>query len=178
MTRTTRHLITTRVGQVHCREAGKPDAPAVIILHINQQSSALQLELMEELAPRLHAVAMDYPSHGMSDHIDGAPSIADYAECAAAVMSALAVDRFTSVGEATGAAVAMELGIRYASRIDRDTLLLMGEYFHYTALLDEYRQRLPRLVAAEVIPQARFCMAWEKAADLASRIIAFIERPR
>ena len=46
-------------------------------------------------------------------------------------------------------------------RLDCETLLLMGEHFHYTPLLDEYRRRIRRLAAAEVVPQARFCMGWE-----------------
>lgn len=37
-----RHLIDTRFGQVHCREAGQ--GPVVVISHINQQSSALMIE--------------------------------------------------------------------------------------------------------------------------------------
>jgi pimeloyl-ACP methyl ester carboxylesterase len=264
-----RHLLPTRFGQIHCREAGS--GPAIILLHINQQSSQLYLELMEALAPSLRVVAMDYPSHGMSDHIDVQPTIGDYAECAARVMEGLGIKRFAALGEATGAAVAIELGVAHAEqvdavvllncplyrdrshahdvhaplkadlrpsdpsgfpltrtlefmrekdpshaplnpdqswmdrinvaqieagrhrwqaldalnaydigrsleRLDCDTLLMMGEHFHYTPRLDEYRRRIRRLAAAEVVPQARFCMGWEKAGVVGQRVIAFLSR--
>jgi len=262
-----RHLVTTRFGQIHCREAGS--GPAIVLLHINQQSSALYLELTAVLARSLRAIAVDYPSHGMSDPIDFQPSSADYAECAVAVLDALGVGRFTALGEATGAAVAIELGVAYPARTERvvllncpfyrdraqahdvhaplkanlrpsdpsgfpltrtldfmrekdpshaplqpdqswmdrinraqievgrnrwqaldalnaydikaglerletETLLLMGEHFHYTSLLDEYRRRIRKLAAAEVIAGARFCMGWEKADEIGARVIAFL----
>ena len=267
--RITRHLVPTRFGLIHCREAGS--GPAIVLLHINQQSSELYLELMAALAPSLRAVAMDYPSHGMSDHIAFQPSIADYAECAVAVMDRLRIERFAALGEATGAAVAIELGVTSPARVDAvvllncplyrdrahahdahaplkadlrpsdpsgfpltrtldfmrekdpshaplhpdqswmdrinlaqieagrdrwqaldalnaydvganlerlgcETLLLMGEHFHYTPRLDEYRGRIRRLAAAEVVPQARFCMGWEKAEMVGKRVIAFLSR--
>ncbi|WP_426959500.1 alpha/beta fold hydrolase [Muricoccus radiodurans] len=262
-----RHLVPTRFGQIHLREAGR--GPAIALMHINQQSSALYLELMAELAPAHRVVAIDYPSHGMSDPIAFQPSIGDYAEVVVAVMQALGISRFTALGEATGAAVAIELGVSHADRIEavvllncpyyrdrkqahdvhaplkndlrpadasgfpmtrtldfmrerdpshaplnpdqswmdrinraqieagrnrwqaldalnaydigagmerlqRDTLLLMGEHFHYTGLMDEYRRRLPRLVAGEVVKEARFCMGWEKASEVGARVRAFL----
>lgn len=267
MHRITRHLVTTRFGQIHCRMAGT-SGPAIVLLHINQQSSALYLELMQVLAPAMQVVAMDYPSHGMSDHIDVQPTIADYAECAVAVMDHFGFDRFTSLGEATGAAVAIELGVAHPrtrsvvllncpfyrdrsqahevhaslktdirpadpsgfpltrtidfilskdpshaplnpsqswmdrinvaqveagrhrwqaldalnaydigtrmSRLTQPTLLLMGERFHYTPIIDEYRRRIGSLVSAEVIAEAGFCMGWEKAEQVGKRVIDFV----
>jgi pimeloyl-ACP methyl ester carboxylesterase len=268
-----RHLVSTRFGQIHCRDTGAPGggtAPTFVFMHINQQSSALYLELMSELAPAARAVAIDYPSCGMSDHIDFQPSIADYAECVIAVMDGLGIGRACAVGEATGAAVAIELGVAHPTRIDtvallncpfyrnrkqahdvhaplkadlrpsdtsgfpmtrtldfmhekdpshaplhpdqfwmdriniaqieagRDrwqaldalnaydigdgmqrlkcpTLLLMGEHFHYTSMIDEYRRRLQGLVAAEIVAGARFCMGWEKAAHIGPRLLRFLE---
>jgi len=122
-----RHLISTRYGQVHCREAGS--GPAIILLHINQQSSALYLELMHELAPDMRVVAMDYPSHGMSDHISTQPMISDYAACAAEVMEALGLDRFLALGEATGAAVCIELGNAQSALVEGLVLLNCPFYF-------------------------------------------------
>jgi pimeloyl-ACP methyl ester carboxylesterase len=267
MHRITRHLVATRFGQIHCRSAGA-SGPAIVLLHINQQSSALYLDLMQVLAPAMQVVAMDYPSHGMSDHVDAQPAIADYAECAAAVADHFGYESFTSLGEATGAAVAIELGVAYPrtqsvvllncpfyrnrsqadrvhaslktdirpadpsgfpltrtidfmlgkdpshsplrptqswmdrinraqieagrhrwqaldalnaydigtrmSQLKQPTLLLMGEHFHYTPIIDEYRQRIAPLVSAEVIPEARFCMGWEKAEPIGKRVIDFV----
>lgn len=267
-----RHLVKTRFGQIHFRAAGA-SGPAVVMAHINQQSSALYLELMQVLAPSARVVAIDYPSHGASDHITDQPSIADYAECAVAAADHLGIGEFTSLGEATGAAVAVELGAAHAGRVEsvvllncpfyRDrnqahqvhaplkadlrpsdpsgfpltrtiefllekdpshspmrpsqswmdrinvaqieagrerwqaldalnaydigtnltklsqpTLLLMGEHFHYTPIIDEYRKRIPHLIAAEVIPDARFCMGWEKADQVGARVLAFLKQQK
>lgn len=266
MHRIERHLVMTRFGQIHCRKAGE-SGPAAILLHINQQSSALYLELMQVLAPAMQVVAIDYPSHGMSDHVEQQPSIADYAECAAAAADHFGFDRFISLGEATGAAVAIELGVAHPrtqsvvllncpfyrdrsqahkvhaslktdirpadpsgfpltrtiefmldkdpghsplrptqswmdrintaqieagrhrwqaldalnaydigtrmSELQKPVLLLMGEHFHYTPIIDEYRRRIASLVSAEVIPEVRFCMGWEKAEQIGKRVIDF-----
>jgi len=117
----TRHLVDTRFGQVHCRDAGR--GPAIVITHINQQSSALMIELVEALAPRHRAIAIDYPSHGMSDPVDFQPSIADYAACVIDVMDGLGVKTAAALGEATGAAVSIELGAAHVGRIDAAILV-------------------------------------------------------
>jgi pimeloyl-ACP methyl ester carboxylesterase len=62
-----RGLVRTDFGFIHYRAAGA--GRAVMLFHINQQSSALMLELMQALAPFRRAIAMDYPSHGHSDPI-------------------------------------------------------------------------------------------------------------
>jgi pimeloyl-ACP methyl ester carboxylesterase len=116
-----RHLIDTRFGQVHCREAGR--GSAVVLSHINQQSSALMIELVQALATHHRAIAIDYPSHGMSDPIGDQPSIEDYANCVVDVMDGLGVETAAALGEATGAAVAIELGVSHASRIDSAILV-------------------------------------------------------
>jgi pimeloyl-ACP methyl ester carboxylesterase len=51
-----RGLVRTRLGHVHYRAAGIGDP--ILLLHINQQSSSLYVELLAELAPRFRAVAL------------------------------------------------------------------------------------------------------------------------
>src|SRR4030081_2919430 len=63
-----RGLAKTFAGHIHWRACG--DGPVVMVSHINQQSSAVMVELLQALAPHFRAVAIDYPSHGNSDHID------------------------------------------------------------------------------------------------------------
>lgn len=263
-----RQLVDTGFGQIHLRKCG--DGPAIVLAHINQQSSHLYVELMQSLSGAFTVIGVDYPSHGMSDHIDFQPTIEDYADCVIQVLDGLGIGRAAVIGEATGAAVATALGGRYPDRIpavvllncpfykdraqahsthaplktkfrpadesgfpltrtlefmletdpahsplqptqdwmDRinlaqiqcgrhrwqaldalnaydiaagleqihgPTLLLMGESFHYSGILDEYRTRIPRLEAAEIIPNARFCLGWEKAEVVGRRVAEFLQ---
>ena len=89
-----RGLVKTALGYLHYRAAGNTGNEAIFLQHINQQSSALYLELMAVLCPHLRVVAMDYPSHGDSDHVEQQPSIGDYARCVVAVADALNVPKF------------------------------------------------------------------------------------
>ena len=116
-----RGLIKTAAGYVHYRAAGS--GKPVMLHHINQQSSALFVELMSVLGRELRAIAIDYPSHGASDHIDWQPAIADYAKCTIEVMDALGVGKASVLGEATGAAVSVELGCACPERIDKAILV-------------------------------------------------------
>jgi pimeloyl-ACP methyl ester carboxylesterase len=114
-----RGLAKTFAGHIHWRACGKTNAPVVMVSHINQQSSALQLELLAALAPDFRAVAIDYPSHGHSDHIDWQPAIEDYARCVIEVMDALKIERAFAMGEAVGSAVSIALGGRRRHREER-----------------------------------------------------------
>jgi len=116
-----RGLVRTNLGYIHYRAAGtgKP----VMLFHVNQQSSALMVELMTALAPNFRVVAMDYPSHGHSDPIPGQPSFADYTRCAIAVMDALAIQRAASLGEAVGAGVSVAIANAYPDRIEKVVLV-------------------------------------------------------
>lgn len=116
-----RGLVRTHTGYIHYRAAG--EGPPIMLAHVNQQSSALMSELMQALAPRMRAVAIDYPSHGHSDPIDWQPSIGTYARCIVEVMDALKIERAAALGEAVGASVATELGCGHADRIDRVVLV-------------------------------------------------------
>jgi pimeloyl-ACP methyl ester carboxylesterase len=116
-----RGLARTFAGHVHWRACGS--GPAVMLSHINQQSSAVMVELMQALGRHFRAVAIDYPSHGHSDHIDWQPTIEDYARCVIEVMDALGVERAVAAGEAVGAAVSIALGARWPRRIERAVLV-------------------------------------------------------
>ena len=118
-----RGLVKTPYGYIHYRHTGTRRRRAVVICHINQQSSALMIELLEAFADRAHAVAIDYPSCGASDHVELQPSIIDYANCVVAVMDALHIERATALGEATGAFVTAELAAAYPMRIDGAVLV-------------------------------------------------------
>lgn len=116
-----RGLVKTGLGYIHYRAAGA-GAP-VMLFHINQQSSALMLELMQALASRFRVVAMDYPSHGQSDPIPGQPSFADYTRCAIAVMDHLGIQRASALGEAVGAGVSIDIANTWPGRIRKVVLV-------------------------------------------------------
>ena len=120
-----RGLAKTFAGHIHWRACGgrNPNAPVVMVSHINQQSSAVMVELLQALAPDFRAIAIDYPSHGHSDHIDWQPAIEDYARCVIEVMDALKIERAFAMGEAVGAATSIALGSRWPQRIDKAVLI-------------------------------------------------------
>ena len=263
-----RGLVKTTLGYVHYRAAGAAGGEAIFLQHINQQSSALYLELMAELAPALRVVAMDYPSHGHSDHVEQQPAIEDYARCVVAVADALAIQKFSVLGEAVGASVSIELAANHAQRVNKavlvncpyykdrgvanarhaplksglrpedasgfpltrtleflltndpghspmqptqswmdrvntaqieagrhrwqaldalhqydltanlqrmacPTLLLVGEHFYYVQHRDEFHNKNKNLQSI-VVPGARFCMGWERAADVGRHTLGFL----
>jgi pimeloyl-ACP methyl ester carboxylesterase len=122
-----RGLVKTSAGYIHYRAAGR--GKPVLLLHINQQSSALFLELMAVLGKELRAIAIDYPSHGMSDHVAAQPSIADYARWIVEVMDALGIAKAGVLGEAVGATIALEMSGAFAERVEK--LVLVNCPFHH-----------------------------------------------
>lgn len=61
--------------RVFYREAGRPDAPTIVLLHGFPTSSAMYRGLIPKLAAHFHVLAPDYPGYGHSD----APPPARYA---------------------------------------------------------------------------------------------------
>jgi len=116
-----RGLLKTSAGFIHYRAAGSGEP--LMLFHINQQSSAMMLELMQALAPDFRVVAMDYPSHGMSDHVAGQPRIEDYADIALQLMDTLGIRRAHLIGEAVGSLVAADLAGRHPDRVARVILV-------------------------------------------------------
>ena len=116
-----RGLVPTELGYIHYRAAGA-GAP-IMLFHINQQSSALMVEIMQALAPQFRVVAMDYPSHGSSDPIPGQPSFADYTRCTIAVMDHLGIERASVLGEAVGAGVSVDVSNTWPDRVNKVVLV-------------------------------------------------------
>jgi pimeloyl-ACP methyl ester carboxylesterase len=112
-----RGLARTFAGHIHWRACGQ--GPAVMVSHINQQSSAVMVELLQALGPHFRAVAIDYPGHGHSDHVDWQPAIEDYARCVIEVMDSLGIRRAFALGEAVGATVSIALAAGWKDRIER-----------------------------------------------------------
>jgi pimeloyl-ACP methyl ester carboxylesterase len=133
MTEVERRLLRTPLGTIHYRAAGSGEP--VLLFHINQQSSALMLELMQALAPDFRVLAMDYPSHGMSDHVARQPAIGDYADIALRLMDEQGIARAHLIGEAVGSLVAADLAGRHPDRVAR-VLLVSCPYLPGVKLAD------------------------------------------
>ena len=116
-----RGLVRTFAGHIHYRACGQ--GPAVMVSHINQQSSAVMVELLEALAPNFRAIAIDYPGHGHSDHVPWQPGIEDYARCVLETMDKLGVGTAHALGEAVGAAVSIALAANHPDRVERAILV-------------------------------------------------------
>ncbi len=116
-----RGLVRTDLGYIHYRAAGT--GRPIMLFHVNQQSSALMLELMAAMGEGFRVVAMDYPSHGHSDPVPGQPSFADYTRCAIAVMDHLGIAKASVMGEAVGAGVSVDIANTHPTRIDKVVLI-------------------------------------------------------
>ena len=112
-----RGLAKTFAGHIHWRACGT--GPVIMVSHINQQSSAVMVELLQALGTDFRAIAIDYPSHGHSDHIDWQPTIEDYAHAVVDTMNDLGVTAAFALGEAVGAAVSIALGAGWPQRIKK-----------------------------------------------------------
>lgn len=122
--RLVRRLVATTAGQVHVRDSDPDGADeAVLLMHINQRSSALMVRLAEVLAPATRVVALDHPSYGMSDHVAGPTAIADYARWAIEALDGLRIERVVPVGEAASALVAAQMVASRPSRVPSAVLV-------------------------------------------------------
>ena len=107
-------------GQIHYATAGNGDV--VLLLHQTPRSWDEYAEVMERLASRRRAVAMDLPGMGASDGPPGEPTIEAYADAAIALLDSLEVERAHVVGHHTGSFVATDLAARYGTRVRSLTL--------------------------------------------------------
>ena len=111
--------VDTANGQIHCAVIGRLDAPPVLCLHQTPRSWDEYRELLPFLASHFRIVAMDTPGMGASAAPAGPASIEYYADTAALLLDALAIERASIVGHHTGGVIAVDLAARYPERVDR-----------------------------------------------------------
>jgi pimeloyl-ACP methyl ester carboxylesterase len=106
---------------VFYRDAGPPDAPAILLLHGFPSSSRMWQPLLDRLAGPFRLVAPDYPGFGHSD----APSQTEFAytfDQLAAVIGrfteVLGLRRYTLVVQDYGGPVGFRLAIAHPGRLD------------------------------------------------------------
>lgn len=117
-----RHLCDSRLGQVHCIEAGARSSAPLLLLHQTPRSVDEFAEVIPLLAAERHVLAIDTPGYGCSDRVPGRPQVADYAAAALDALDALGIERFVPVGHHTGAVIAVELAARAPARVERAVL--------------------------------------------------------
>jgi pimeloyl-ACP methyl ester carboxylesterase len=106
--------------KVFYRDAGPPDAPAILLLHGFPSSSRMWQPLLDRVAGPFRLVAPDYPGFGHSD----APSQTEFAytfDHLAAVIGrfteVLGLHRYTLVGQDYGGPVGFRLAIAHPGRL-------------------------------------------------------------
>jgi pimeloyl-ACP methyl ester carboxylesterase len=113
--RTRHHFTEVRGRRVFYREAGNPDAPAVVLLHGAPASSFMFRDLIPLLASSYHVIAPDYLGFGLSD----APSADEFGytfdsltDSVEALLEQLGVTRYAVYVQDYGAPVAWRLILR------------------------------------------------------------------
>ena len=118
---TTHHRTADVNGhQVFYREAGRPDAPAIVLLHGTPASSHMYRHLIPALADRYHVIAPDYPGFGHSER----PAVGDFdytfdslADHVDALLDHLGLTRYALYVQDYGAPVGWRLALRHPERI-------------------------------------------------------------
>ena len=114
-----RRVIVDNV-ELFYREAGRAEAPAVLLLHGFPSSSHMFRDLIPALADRYHVVAPDYPGFGQSAMPD--PATFDYsfdrlAEVVDAFTARLGLDRFVLYVQDYGAPIGYRIAVKHPERV-------------------------------------------------------------
>lgn len=153
-------------GRIFWRRAGV--GPSVVLLHINRQSSELYLELIEHLAGDFDVLAFDLPGYGLSDPTAGEMTMRDYADSAAEVLSAGDMGPSLLLGEAFGAALAVEIACATPEAVRGLVLLNLPP-----ADEEERRELIARAQAAKGGSEAHGPMSptpsWSRRVEAANR---------
>jgi pimeloyl-ACP methyl ester carboxylesterase len=134
----------TRVGAltIFYREAGRPGAPTLLLLHGLPSSSRMFASLFARLSDRYHLVAPDYPGFGHSDWPDP-KSFAYTFDRVAEVMSrfteALGLSRYSLYMQDYGGPVGFRMGLAYPERIE--ALIVQNAVAHNEGLGANWKAR-------------------------------------
>ena len=79
--------------------------------------------VVERLQDRYRCIVMDCRGAGDSEHTAGGYTIAQYADDVIGMADHLGLGRFTYIGHSMGGIIGMELGLRYAERLERLVLV-------------------------------------------------------
>jgi pimeloyl-ACP methyl ester carboxylesterase len=118
--RPTYHWTEVHGVRVFYREAGRRDAPAIILLHGFPSSSRMYDALLPVLGVKYHVIAPDYPGFGQSE----APPPDQYsytfdhlAETTETLLDALGIDRYTLFMQDYGGPVGFRMALKRPEKI-------------------------------------------------------------
>jgi len=77
-------------------------------------------------------IALDLPGHGRSAGVEGLRTVHDYADFVAAFLDTLKIKSAVILGHSMGGAIAMDLGLRHAARVDALILSCTAPKFNVT----------------------------------------------
>ena len=112
---------TINGAQLFYEEAGS--GPAVLFHHGYTGSHDSWSDVVPALADRYRCVVMDARGAGDSEHTPDGYTIAQYADDVIGMADHLGLGTFTYVGHSMGGVIGMELGIRYAERLEKLVLV-------------------------------------------------------
>ena len=123
-------------GQLHYR-AVDGTGPTLMLLHRTAASSAMYDRLLQALAGRYRAFALDTPGFGASFEPAGETAMTDYATWAAAAADALGIGGAHWFGHHTGANIALQVAREYPEKVA--SLMLMGVTYLTAEERDAFR---------------------------------------
>ena len=112
-----RSYANTEFGRVHYWEIGQ--GSVLFMFHQSGQTSTEFLAVAPLLADTYKVVAIDLPNHGQSDTSDHELTIDEYADAVIDVMDSMGINQAHMLGQHGGAAVAINLGLRYSERVEK-----------------------------------------------------------
>jgi pimeloyl-ACP methyl ester carboxylesterase len=123
----TDRTITLHGSTFHYTERGRPDAPAVVMLHGVTGHARTWDNEAEALSPRYRVLALDQRGHGDSDApADGDYTVASLAADLAAFVDALDLATFALVGLSLGGRVAIQYAGTRRERVRRLVVIDIG----------------------------------------------------
>ena len=128
-----RHIEIDGIG-IFYREAGRADAPVVVLLHGFPSSSRMYDGLIPLLAPHHRVIAPEQQAHGHSGDRATPLSFEQMADDTAALLEQLGIHDADVLGFSNGGVVALELAIRHPALVHR---LVLCSSFHVRADLPD-----------------------------------------
>lgn len=95
---------------------GPADAPPLVLLHALATCRDLWLPQIPAWATQFRVIRIDLPGHGQSPLIDGAATLAGFADGVAKVLDDLGIERAAFVGLSLGGMVAQAFALKYPQR--------------------------------------------------------------